>query len=244
MGFALGNAVGDGGWTDWVLWGYGSALIDPDNTVIIDNPQTIEALDYAKALYENFIPGTLSWLDPSNNKAFLAGEIGLTGNGISIYYAAKNSEDTAVQAIAEDILHANYPVGPVGFPTQGALVINAMIFDYTPYPNAAKEYLRFMLEKEQYVPWQEASIGYWCHPLQAYDDSPVWTVDPKHAPYRDIMRLALPQSYKGRPSEAAAAAKADFVVLNMFQSVCAGQSTPEEAAREAQRRAERYFEKA
>jgi multiple sugar transport system substrate-binding protein len=244
MGFALGNAVGDGGWTDWVLWGYGSALIDRDNTVIIDNPQTIEALDYAKALYENFIPGTLSWLDPSNNKAFLAGEIGLTGNGISIYYAAKNSEDTAVQAIAEDILHANYPVGPVGFPTQGALVINAMIFDYTPYPNAAKEYLRFMMEKEQYVPWQEASIGYWCHPLQAYDDSPVWTVDPKHAPYRDIMRLALPQSYKGRPSEAAAAAKADFVVLNMFQSVCAGQSTPEEAAREAQRRAERYFEKA
>ena len=240
-GFALGHAVGDAGWTAWVLWGFGSSLLDEDNNVVIDDPKTVEALEYGKELYETFIPGTLSWLDPSNNKAFLAGEIGLTGNGISIYYAAKNSEDSATKALAEDIFHGNYPVGPVGFPSQGALVINAMIFAFTPYPNAAKEYLRFMMEEEQYAAWQEASIGYWCHPLEAYDNTPVWTADPKHAPYRDIMRNALPQSYKGPPSEAAAAVKADFVTVDMFQSVCAGQATPTEAAAEAPRRAERYF---
>ena len=240
-GFALGHAVGDAGWTDWVLWGFGSSVIDEDSNVVIDNPKTIEALNYAKELYSTFIPGTLSWLDPSNNKAFLAGEVGLTGNGISIYYAAKNSEDPATKALAEDVFHGNYPVGPVGFPTQGALVINAMIFSFTPYPNAAREYLRFMMEEEQYAAWQAASIGYWCHPLQAYDTLPLWTEDPKHAPYRDIMRNALPQSYKGPPSEAAAAVKAEFVVVDMFASVCAGQATPEEAATEAQRRAERYF---
>ncbi|MCX5691898.1 MAG: carbohydrate ABC transporter substrate-binding protein, partial [Planctomycetota bacterium] len=54
---------------------------------------TIRALEYGKALYENFIPGTLSWLDPNNNKAFLDGQIGVTNNGISVYYAAKNSPD-------------------------------------------------------------------------------------------------------------------------------------------------------
>ena len=240
-GFALGHAVGDAGWTDWVLWGFGSSVIDENSQVVIDNPQTIEALEYAKELFATFIPGTLSWLDPSNNKAFLAGEVGLTGNGISIYYAAKNSDDADVKALAEDIYHGNYPVGPVGFPTQGALVINAMIFGFTPSPNAAREYLRFMIEEEQYAPWQAASIGYWCHPLQAFDALPLWTEDPKHSPYRDIMRNALPQSYKGPPSEAAAAVKAEFVVVDMFASVCAGQATPPEAAAEAQRRAERYF---
>jgi multiple sugar transport system substrate-binding protein len=50
--------------------------------------RTIQALEYAKELYDTFVPGTLSWLDPSNNKAFLAGECGLTSNGISVYYAA------------------------------------------------------------------------------------------------------------------------------------------------------------
>lgn len=240
-GFALGHAVGDAGWTDWVLWGFGSALIDEENNVIINNPQTIEALEYGHELYSTFVPGTLSWLDPSNNKAFLAGEISLTGNGISIYYAAQTSDDPGMQAMAEDIGHASYPIGPVGFPSQGALVINAMVFEFTPYPNAAREYLRFMMEEEQYAAWQDASIGYWCHPLQAYDELPLWTADPKHEPYRDIMRNALPQSYKGPPSEAAAAVKAEFVVVDMFQNVCAGQMTPKEAATEAERRAARYF---
>ena len=66
-----------------------------------------------------FIPGTLSWLDPSNNKAFLAGECGLTSNGISVYYAAKNSQDAGVKALAQDIEHADFPVGPVGKPDPG-----------------------------------------------------------------------------------------------------------------------------
>ena len=53
----------------------------------------LKALEYAKELYKYFVPGTLSWLDPNNNKAFLDGQISATNNGISIYYAAKNSTE-------------------------------------------------------------------------------------------------------------------------------------------------------
>ena len=159
-------------------------MVDEEDKVIINSPETIEALKYAKELYETFVPGTLSWLDPSNNKAYLAGEVSGTQNGISIYYAAKNSEDPAVRAIAEDTYHARMPIGPVGMPTERCLMVNSMVFGYTPYPNAAKEYLRFMMEQEQYGPWLEACIGYWSHPLQAYEKHPIWTADPKHEPYR------------------------------------------------------------
>ena len=75
-------------------------------------PRPIAALEYAKQLYETFIPGTLSWLDPNNNKAFLDGQIGLTANGISIYYAAKNSKDPKMKEMAADIDHANLPDRP------------------------------------------------------------------------------------------------------------------------------------
>ena len=44
------------------------------------------------------------------------------------------------------------PIGPVGTPTERALIVNSMVFKYTKYPNAAKEYLRFMMEEEQYDP--------------------------------------------------------------------------------------------
>ena len=90
-GLALGNATGDARWTQLAVWALGGKLVDENNKVVIDSPETLKALEYGKELYATFIPGTLSWLDPNNNKAFLDGQISLTNNGISIYYAAKNS---------------------------------------------------------------------------------------------------------------------------------------------------------
>ena len=73
-GFALGNAVGDANaWCHWVLWAHGGKVVDEHNNVVINSKETVAALEYAKAMYQTFIPGTLSWLDPNNNKAFLAG---------------------------------------------------------------------------------------------------------------------------------------------------------------------------
>ena len=74
-GFALGNATGDSNWTFWLVWAHGGKLVDAKNNVVINSPETIAALEYSKQLYETFIPGTLSWLDPNNNKAFLDGQL-------------------------------------------------------------------------------------------------------------------------------------------------------------------------
>jgi multiple sugar transport system substrate-binding protein len=242
MGMALGNAVGDGnGWVHTLLWGFGGKMVDDDGQVVLDSPETVQALEYVKELYENFVPGTLSWLDPNNNKAFLAGELGVTNNGISIYYAAKTSQDPAMQELAKDINHVTMPVGPVGEPTELHLFTQAMVFNYTKYPNAAKEYLRFMWEKEQYEPWQQAAIGYISHPLDAYASNPVWTEDPKHTPYRDAVKRMRWNGYSGPLGYASAAAMADYIVVNMFAQACAGEMSPEDAAASAAKRASRYY---
>src|ERR1700733_13021611 len=105
-GFALGHAVGDGnGFADWLLWSFGASLTDEAGKVSLDSKETIAALNYAKELYPHMIGGTLSWGDPSNNKAFASGDISLTNNGVSIYYVAKNSTDPKLQAIAAGINH-------------------------------------------------------------------------------------------------------------------------------------------
>jgi multiple sugar transport system substrate-binding protein len=103
-GFALGKAVGDGNnWAHWLLWSHGGKLVDEKGNVVVNSPETIASLEYAKQLYETFVPGTLSWQDPSNNQAFLDGQISLTANGISVYYAAKNSPDEKLKAMTADI---------------------------------------------------------------------------------------------------------------------------------------------
>src|SRR6266516_2174665 len=210
VGFALGNATGDGNtWTHWLVWSHGGKMVDDKNNVVINSPETIAALEYGKQLYETFIPGTLSWLDPNNNKAFLDGQIGMTTNGISIYYAAKNSPDAKLKEMVADIGHANLPIGPVGKPTELNLFFPMMVFKYSKYPNAAKAYLAFMMEKEQYEPWQQAAIGYVSHPLKAYEKNPLWSSDPKNIPYRDSMRIMLSKGYSGPMGYASAACMAD-----------------------------------
>src|ERR1700732_2068165 len=71
-------------------WPTHRCTADNDDKVIINAPETAKALDYCKALSDSFIPGVASWNDSSNNKAFLAGELYCTSNGISIYVAAKD----------------------------------------------------------------------------------------------------------------------------------------------------------
>ncbi len=241
-GFALGNAVGDGNtWTHTLLWAFGGRMVDENNTVVLNSPETVAALEYVRELYGTFIDGTLSWLDANNNKAFLANQIGLTANGISVYYAAKRSDDPAMQEIAADIEHANMPIGPVGRPTELHLFTQAMVFQHSRYPNAAQEYLRFMWEREQYEPWQQAAIGYITQPLAAYEANPIWTEDPKHTPYRDCVKNMLWNGFAGDLGYASAACMADYIVVNMFAEAASGQRSPADAAANAARRAERYY---
>jgi len=240
-GFALGHATGDSNaWCHWVVWAFGGKMVDKSGKVTIDSPETIKALEYSKELYSTFIPGTLSWLDPSNNKVFLDGQISVTNNGISIYYAAKTSKDPKVSAMAADINHSTYPTGPGGN-AAFHLFLNQMIFKYTKYPKAAKEFIRFMMEDDQYGQWMQASIGYVAHPLRAYEKNPIWTVDPKHLPYRDAVKELRPAGYDGKLGYASAGCLADFIIVDMVAEAASGSKSPKEAAERAAKRAERYY---
>src|ERR1700693_2690368 len=208
-GFALGHASGDGnGWVHWCLWSNGGNVVDKNDKVIINSPETEKALSYAKALYANMIPGTAAWNDASNNKAFLAGEIHWTANGISIYVAAKN--DPTKKEIAEDMNHAYYPVGPVGKPTELHLMFPILAMNYTKYPQACKALLAFMLEAENFNKWMASAQGYLTHCLNAYDANPVWTADPKTTPYRDVAKRSMTAGGLGSGREEAGTAIGAF----------------------------------
>ncbi|MCU0986870.1 MAG: extracellular solute-binding protein [Acetobacteraceae bacterium] len=239
-GFALGNAVGDGnGFANWLVWAHNGFLVDPDGRVAINSPETIASLEYLRQLYPTFVPGTLAWGDISNNRAYAAQELWLTSNGVSLYFALKN--DPAMAAIAEDTEMALLPKGLAQNSPMAGLTLNAMLFRHSRFPNAAKALLAFLMEAEQYDPWLQACVGYWAQPLAAYGESAIWNSDPKITIFRDTMKSDYWIGYKGPISEASAAANADYVMVQMCAAVASGQSTPQQAAREAERRAQRFF---
>ena len=116
-----------------------------------------------------------------------------------------------------------------------------MVFKYTKFPKAAKEYLRFMMEREQYVPWQSASLGYVMQPLAEYEKSPIWTEEPKAAAFRRGMANMQHHGYAGKLGYASAGAIADFIVVDMIGEAASGAKTPKEAAQRAALRAQRYY---
>ena len=215
-GFALGHATGDAnGWTHWCLWAHGGKVVDKSNNVVLNFQRPSPPSNTPCTLCQ-LHRWVMSWLDLSNNKAFLSDQIGVTENGISIYTVAKNSPDPALKAIAADINHANLPIGPVGRPTELQLMLNTYAYKYTKYPNAVREYLRFMWEKEQVDAWLRAANGYVSPALPAWNDNPVWTEDPKVTPFRDGLKFALDNGYAGSLGNASAAVMGDFVVVDMF----------------------------
>src|SRR5258707_10215880 len=239
-GFALGNARGDGnGFANWVLWSHNASLLDEEGNVIINSKETVAALKWLKELYPTFIAGTPSWNAVSNNRAYSSGEIALTANGVSLYFSLKN--DPATRAIAEDSEHQLLPKGLASTSPMAGLTLNAMLFKHSQYPNAAKAFLQFMLEKDQYEPWLNANSGYWSQPLAAYAEAKVWSEDPKVAIFKNTMNSTYYDGYKGPISTATGAVSADYVLVQMCAAVATSASTPEAAAAEAEQRAKRYF---
>jgi multiple sugar transport system substrate-binding protein len=239
-GFALGHASGDGNaWVHWCLWAHGGNLVDKDDKVILNSPETAKALEYAKQLYDNMIPGTASWNDASNNKAFLGGEINWTDNGISIYVAAQR--DPKLKPIADDMDHAVWPVGPVGKPTEFHLMYPLLAMTYTKYPQASKALMAFMLEADNFNPWLEGAQGYLTHCLNAYNANPVWKADPKRTIFGEAGKRTLTAGGLGSVGEKAATAIADFLVLDMFANYCTGREDVKGAMAVAERQAKRIY---
>ena len=116
-----------------------------------------------------------------------------------------------------------------------------LAFNFTKYPNAAKAFIAFMLEKENFDKWLSGARGYLTHTLNAYDSAPVWTADPKNAVFGQASKRALPASGIGTPGEKAATAIADFLVVDMFANYCTGREDAKGAIAVAERQLKRIY---
>jgi multiple sugar transport system substrate-binding protein len=112
---------------------------------------------------------------------------------------------------------------------------------YSKVPNAAKAFMQFMMEAEQYGPWAEAAVGYLTQTLNAYKDLPFWEKDPKVTPAKFAAERTLTAGGLGSVGEKAAAALADFIVLDMVANAASGRETIEGAIKIAERQAQRLY---
>ena len=221
----------------WLIWAFGGKLVDENENVVINSPETIAALEYRKKLYKTFIEGTASWQDGHNNKAFMSEQISYTENAPSIYAKAKAEK----MSWADYVDHANHPVGPIGHATRPCDAFPMLIMKYTKYPNAAKAFMTFLMEKPQYDRSLTGGKAFFINSLRDYDSHPIWSDDPKYSVFKDIPNSGIPYSYAGDIGYASTGCLSDFVIVDMAAEALTGQKSPEEAAKRAEKRANRYY---
>jgi len=213
------------------LWSFGAFERDEKGRVTIGSKQTLEALKFFKALWEDAMdPGGATWDDSSNNRAFLNGSIAATSNGASVYLVASNQVvlDDKGEPLTNDIAHAPYPAGPAGVfhyhPTQ-----QLAIPKYSKNIEAAKEFLTWLMEKEQLAKYVRRSQAYQSAALKSYVKDQMWDMFPALRPYRDVLLQGKYLGWKAPADAGAARVVLNYTLIDMLAYVATGKMSPEES---------------
>src|SRR5215831_17162682 len=89
-GYLFGVAISqtEDAYITWyaLLWSHGASTVDQDQKVIINSPETRQAVEYVKAFYTCCMnQEVLSWDDASNNRGYMSGKYAWVHNAVSIY---------------------------------------------------------------------------------------------------------------------------------------------------------------
>jgi multiple sugar transport system substrate-binding protein len=223
FGFELGHGFGDNhGWLYPLLWSYGGHEVEADGkTVVIDSDETAKAIDFARKFFKDcMFDDVLGWVDVSNNKAWMAEQISCTNNAESIlWFAKRNFPD-----IGKVTDQAQNPAGPKGRFHLLQCQSHA-IFDFSPVKPEAHAFLRWLMDEKQLDGWLASADSYYQPFLHAYDNAPMWQVEPRNIPYRDAMASAHMPGWPAPPNRQLAEAVAKYVIVDMFAKACTGTST-------------------
>jgi multiple sugar transport system substrate-binding protein len=222
-GLALGPATGDANSAAYsILWAFGGKEVEPDGkTVAISSKETRAAVEFYKELFNKAMtPDVLSWGDPHNNRAYLAGQISWTQNGASIYYVAKKEQPE----IAKNTNNAPAPKGPAGaFTLTGPGVLDTL--SYSKVRDETMQFVDWVTDLKQSWDWIQVGDGYFVGVLKKFEDSPMWGKDPKMLEFKRVAPTAHTEGFPAKPSKASGEAILKFIIKDMFAKAISGEST-------------------
>ncbi|AIF44433.1 ABC transporter substrate-binding protein [Virgibacillus sp. SK37] len=210
---------------------YGGEVVDENNNVVVDSPETVKALDKMKEIVtSDFVPeNILNFMETETENAWIEGNAVFARNWP---YMMSSSNDEERSEIVDNVEMARLPVGDEG--TAAALGgWMTMINRYTEHPEEAWEFLKFISGPEgQKISAVEGSRAPTLKAL--YDDPEVQDVSSLFAnpEFREVLESAVP-----RPVSPIYPEVSDIMQIEISK-VLTGDQTSEEAAKNMQSKIE------
>jgi multiple sugar transport system substrate-binding protein len=222
VGIAISHCA-DANTTYWsVAWCQGAKVLEADGkTPAINSEKTALVIEWYKELYKDAMePEVLSWDDASNNRCILAGKCSWIHNPISPYNAALKEK----MPVADDINHHPSPAGPAG--THSAPPISGIsIWKFSKNIALAKDFLKFLFQKENYDAWIVASNAFNHPPLRHLADHPIWARNPKFAMLPKEAEFAHPRGWPAKPNDAVGRIEVNYILPDMVAKAVNGMPT-------------------
>jgi len=226
------NRSGDGNYqVESILWAYGGAINSNDGQkVTFNSPETVAAIQFLADIhtnpkYKNMLPpGVEGWTDPSNNEAWLAGTLGITQNGYTLYAQSKAQSNPVYEKTAV--------LAGVTGPGTDQIIATPGFFYFTLFkngknPEIAKEMAKYLVAPSSFINISKPSNGL---NMPAYkkvwDADPFYTSgDPSFPALRQVIEAKLPIKSKtgfGFPqavSPGYSAVKSQYILSDMMGDI-------------------------
>jgi multiple sugar transport system substrate-binding protein len=234
-----------------LLYSFGGSEQDEQGRLVIGSKNTVEAVKFVKALFqETMSPEVFSWDASSNNRAILAGRASVVLNAISVTREAEN-KNLAVDGkpIGDDIWLAKAAKGPVRRMGLEHVMNVYVIWKFAENIAGAKKFLvdyignfhRGFEASEFYnFPCFQKTVPDLKQLLQK--DSKGKPPD-KYAVLADSLDWATNVGYPGYANAAIDDIYSNWIVNNMFAKAAQGSMSPEDAVKEAEAKCRDIFAK-
>src|SRR5215510_13268964 len=127
-----------------MLWCHGGSIQDKESNVILNSPETLNALEYTKRLYSvGMTQAVLSWNAASNNQAFNAQETSYILNSISAYRTVQDNK----LSVLENYYFTLALKGLTGIQLASEHVMSGyVVWKFSKSQDAAKEFLVVLVD--------------------------------------------------------------------------------------------------
>src|SRR5262245_223018 len=229
-----------------LLWSFGGAEQDEHGNVTLNSKNTIEALKYMKALYqESENAQVFSWTPPSNNIAMLGGKVSYVANAISITRQAEREHNP----IDSKIGVCKTPKGPTRRIAAEHVMNCYVIWNFAENKEGAQKFLIDYMDHfhDGFVAGQFYNFP--CFPKtvpnlkqEISNDSRAVPAN-KYAVLSDVLDWATNVGYPGYATAGIDEAFNTWVIPTMFATVARGDKTPEQAVDIAEAEYKRIFDR-
>ncbi len=227
-----------------LMWSYGASEQDANGNVTINSKQTIEALKFMKALYQDTeTPEVFTWDPSSNNRAILAGRVSYVENAISVTREAEKDNPK----MSQEIQLVKALKGPAAALASEHVMSCYAIWNFANNKEGAKRFLVDLINDFPAAFKASEFYNFPCFTKTVPDLVKQVSYDPKASPpdkYKVIADALSWSTNIGHPGYATPAISEIFntwVIPTMFAKVARGQSTPEQAAQDAEAECKRIF---